>query len=364
MSRRATALHNSPWAGAIYVTGGGSSMLAEILAASGASNTLLDARIPYSEKSLQQLLTYRPKQTCSQTTANNLAMMAYQNARAIETEHTSLFGLSCTASVKTKREKRAIDRFYIAIQTDNLTFSAEMELKENTRAQQELTIKESLWSALAKTLQVDFKFAGERLKNTTEQLFIAPNHWADVFRKNQLAVCQSEHDGKLLFPGSFNPLHRAHQKMLRIAEDLTGLRGAFELSIENVEKPMLNFLDLKARLSQFNCPVWITRLPTFIEKARNFPGTQFIVGIDTITRLVDARYYSTIVDRDNALAELAELDCKFIVFGRTHESSFQTLNDLNLPPVLLRMCTEITKEQFEDPISSSDLREDTVDRAT
>jgi hypothetical protein len=151
-------------------------------------------------------------------------------------------------------------------------------------------------------------------------------------------------------------LHRAHERMLTIAEERTGLTGAFELSIVNVDKPLLDYTEIDQRLRQFARPVWLTRLPTFIEKARYFPGSAFVVGVDTLVRIVEPRYYGGTAARDAALGELAALGTRFVVFGRVLDGSFQTLVDLDLPASIQALCFGIGATEFSDPVSSTDLR--------
>ena len=76
-------LHDSPWRGVIHVTGGGTSLLSELLAVPGASRTLLDASIPYANQALADLLGQVPEQASSTMTARALAMAAYHRARAL-----------------------------------------------------------------------------------------------------------------------------------------------------------------------------------------------------------------------------------------------------------------------------------------
>jgi hypothetical protein len=102
--------------------------------------------------------------------------------------------------------------------------------------------------------------------------------------------------------------------------------------------------------------VWVTRLPTFIEKARHFRGTHFVVGIDTLIRIVDPGYYGSLEARDRALAELAELGTRIVVFGRTLEKQFLCLSDLTLPSLFRKLCIEVTKAEFDEPVSSTELR--------
>jgi hypothetical protein len=83
-----------------------------------------------------------------------------------------------------------------------------------------------------------------------------------------------------------------------IAEEKSGLAGAYELSIVNVDKPFLDYTEIDQRLKQFDRPVWVTRLPTFLEKARHFHGACFAVGIDTLIRIAEPGYYGGPEARD------------------------------------------------------------------
>ena len=76
----------------------------------------------------------------------------------------------------------------------------------------------------------------------------------------------------------------------------------FELSITNVDKPALEREEIRRRLEQFVgwAPVWLTRAPRFVDKARLFPGNVFAVGADTAARIVAPGYY------DNGAAGVAE----------------------------------------------------------
>ena len=84
------------------------------------------------------------------------------------------------------------------------------------------------------------------------------------------------HDGKLILPGSFNPLHEGHQQMLNVAESVTGLTGAYELTLRNADKPDLDYLTLQERLDGLTSyPVWLTNLTNFEQKAEQFSGAIF-----------------------------------------------------------------------------------------
>lgn len=356
MSARAEILHASRWQGVFYVSGGGSLLLSELLTTPGASATVLDARVPYAAAAMEEILGRTPEQACSDGTARAMAMAAFQRARRLgagNSAESRPFGLACTASLATSRRKRGTHRAHVAVQTEDATYSAHLTF-DASRDEEERFLLELLWHALAESLALDLSVlapANPMVAHTPAQ-----QHWRDLILGEELAYSTAPHDGGLLMPGAFNPMHHAHERMLEIAEQKTGRDGAYELSIVNVDKPFLDYTEIDTRLRQFKKPVWVTRLPTFIEKARHFRGAHFVVGIDTLIRIVDPGYYGSLEARDRALAELAELGTRFVVFGRTLETQFLCLSDVTLPSLFRKLCIEVTKTEFDEPVSSTELR--------
>ena len=107
--------------------------------------------------------------------------------------------------------------------------------------------------------------------------------------------------------------------------------------------------------------MWITRLPTFEEKSRAFPGVTFVVGTDTLRRIAESRYYgSDAAACRRALERIAERGCRFLVFGRDPGEGFVALGDLALPEPLPSICREVTAEQFREDVSSTEIRKRTT----
>jgi hypothetical protein len=124
---------------------------------------------------------------------------------------------------------------------------------------------------------------------------------------------------RLVLSGSFRPVHDGHCDMARVASEQLGESCAFELSIQNPDKPPLDYLAISERLAAFRGRagrLFLTNAPTFIQKARIFPGVTFALGDDTIRRLIDARYYGGDLARDDMLDEFEALETRFLIFGR------------------------------------------------
>jgi hypothetical protein len=164
----------------------------------------------------------------------------------------------------------------------------------------------------------------------------------------------------VLFPGSFNPMHEGHVSLAQAAEELRQQPVAFELSVTNVDKPPLAGETVRQRLSQFTwrAPVELTRAPTFVEKARLFPGTTFVVGADTAERLFGSKYYGGDEDRMHmALEEIANSGSSFLVAVRLDAAGrVRALKDIPVPRRYADLFSEIPEHHFRVDTSSSEIR--------
>ena len=350
VSARARLLHESRWQGVFHLTGGGAGFLAELLGTAGASRSVLEASVPYSMDSLAELLGGAPARACSAGTARAMAMAGFQRARRLGASRP--FGFACTASLATDRAKRGPCRGHIAVQTlargFHVQFRAFSAIRDRTVQEQELV--EAAWDVLLPALDL----AGDR-KIELNAVEAAPE-WQALVDGRLSHVSTASHPGDLVFPGSFNPLHDGHRGMMTVAERRLGGPGAYELSIENPDKPLLDYFEIRSRLEQFDRPVWLTRLPTFAEKARKFPGATFVIGTDTLVRIADPRYYGGLVQRDEAISGMLGHGVRFLVFGRLFNGDFQQLGNQVLPPSLLDACTGVDEAEFRMDVSSTRVR--------
>lgn len=159
--------------------------------------------------------------------------------------------------------------------------------------------------------------------------------------------------------GAFNPIHDGHREMATFGAAHLGRSVVFELSVANAEKPTLTLDETHQRIDQdFGThSVALTSAPTFLEKATIFPGAVFLVGVDTVFRIGQPRFYGDDPSlRDMAISELAAFQCRFLVFGRQIEDRFVCLRDVPLPDSLLPICDEVSEREFRSELSSSHLR--------
>ena len=377
---------------AIAITGGGSLAIGQLLAVPGGSRTLLEAVVPYSAAALREYLKAPPEQYCSPRAARAMAMTAYQRALrlsasgSVDATRRTLIGVGCTASLVSDRAKQGPHRIHLAWQTAGETHTRSLELakgRRTRRGEEELAAALVLDSiAMAVGICERTPLSLLEIERVQEHRTTASAAWRRLLAGETSIVSAhppkelgdlasdraTARDGtgpelnrvhRAIFPGSFNPRHAGHRKMAEIAERRLGLPVEHEISIENVDKPPLNFTEMADAAAQFSGDetLWFTRSATFIEKSAIFPRSTFIVGADTLARLADPRYYGGSSQSAAAAIEtLVTAGCRFLIFGRTSDQEFRTLAELPIPNSLKSICQQVPETEFRVDISSTQMR--------
>lgn len=181
---------------------------------------------------------------------------------------------------------------------------------------------------------------------------------AVIIRADSSTTPATDGSGWIVLAGSFNPLHHGHRKLLEAAEEISGRIGIFEISIENVDKPDIERVELERRIAQFRgvADVAVTRSKLFTDKAGLLPGAWFVIGFDTAVRLLDDRYYKD-GGAEPVMLRLMRAGVKFLVAGRAGEDGrFRGLESLEVPPGLINMFIPVPESRFREDISSTELR--------
>jgi hypothetical protein len=366
-------IHAAPIQLVLAITGGGSRAISELLERPGGSKILLAALVPYSAAALEHFLGTEPEQFCSARTARLMAMAAYQRGRSLRLDPVrqgDFVGVGCTSSLVSDRPKRGDHRVHVAFQRLDTTCEYSLTMAKDARSRAE---EESLATALILNAVADAAGVSDRLdlllqrdERIIERRQAALPEWQELLHGQRRQVGHgrtpiiASGTRRAIFPGAFNPLHDGHRTMARLASERLGVPVEFELSIHNVDKPPLDYLEMADRAAQFgeDQTLWLTRAPTFDEKSRLFSDATFVVGADTIARIADPKYYE---DDERAMLSaverIASRGCRFLVFGRTTaEGSFQPLSQLNLPLQLSAICDEVPEHEFRADVSSTELR--------
>jgi nicotinamide mononucleotide (NMN) deamidase PncC len=363
------AIHRSGARIVIAITGGGSSAIGKLLEVPGGSDSLLEALVPYSQAALEEFLGGAPDQFCSEPTARAMGMAAWMRARDLTNYYSyELVGVGMTASLVSGTPKKGDHRIHVGVQTAEQTSSYSLTLNKGarSRSEEEQLAAKLLIMAIADICLSKSEKVGDPLINSLlsgehveRQVQVAEQGWTELLFEERGMVYAGERSRlKGVFPGAFNPLHSGHREMMAQASKRLGGPVAYEISITNVDKPPLDFIEIQNRLNGIGQnDVVLTTAPRFREKASLLPNTTFVVGIDTLVRIADPNYYNGDPDaRDKAIEHIAMVGCRFLVFGREIDGQFCCLNDVELPASLRALCDAVPEEEFHEDVSSTELR--------
>jgi hypothetical protein len=379
-------LHASGRKAALAITGGGSGAIAELLRVPGGSRLLIEAQVPYDAQALAMFLGFAPAQASSADTAIAMARTARARAASLAPANSDggaelvardLVGLGATAALVSDRPRKGEHRFHIAFANAAgiAHCTCVMAKGRRDRAAEEDLVSRAIVLWLARACGVvapsprSLLDADEHYAETVLPPVDAPTDTIDQLLAGEVDRVTVQPDGQMmlsapqpvvLFPGSFNPMHEGHVSLAQAAEELRQQPVAFELSVTNVDKPPLAGETVRQRLAQFawRAPVELTRAPTFVEKARLFPGTTFVVGADTAERLFGSKYYGGDEDRMHmALEEIANSGSSFLVAVRLDAAGrVRALNDIPVPRRYADLFSEIPEHHFRVDTSSSEIR--------
>lgn len=390
-------IHRSPCKVVLVITGGGAEIIGELLRHGSGSATVLDAVVPYSTDAMDRFLGRKPEKYCSEKTARLMAMVAYQRAldlskgSGISDQDVIGIGATCKLKAANEREGRKHE-IHVSIQTACETGVKSLELTaDRTREEEEKIAVLLIFNMLARhccvseiDLLAGIESDGSRKEEAIEKIveknesvsepvgaLLKPKTCSQngtyeslgVVRINIKEAKTPEENGesgkiRLVFPGSFDPCHRNHVFMAKLASEKLGQPVYFEISLTNVDKPPIDFISLNQRLDSlrahksesFMGDICLTNAPLFLQKAALFPDSTFIIGADTLNRIFDAKYYSGSIDTPVILNCFKEKNVHFLVFRRKSV-------ELHVSPEVLEFCEIIPLDEYEDDgISSTEIR--------
>ena len=368
-----TRIHNSKTKLVMSVSGVGSQSINWLLSVPGASKTLIEATIPYSNESLNRYIGEVPRQYVSKTTALSMAKAAYIQGVEYGNHEIDIIGVSCTGAISTNRKRRGDNQAFIGLWGPRLKYVAHLILEKGERNRVE---EEELVSSLI-VQYIEEKLLGNSVLNmelnklesvsVDETEFpsdldsLVNGHISSItYMGSNLVGLDKSFKGGIL-SGSFNPMHQGHIELSKLASDMLGVPVAFEISATNVDKPPLQANEIEKRVSQFERSetVILTCAPLFGEKSSIFQNSTFIIGNDTALRLVDPKYYDNDVQNMyTSLQKVMDNKCDFLVAGRLQNSEFKTISDMAIPEAFISLFQGIPESQFRMDLSSTELRSD------
>ena len=279
-------------------------------------------------------------------------------------------GIGATASLTSDRPKRGGHRVHVAGQTATATSSVSLPLTKGARdrKKEEWLAAKLVLTVLGEAAGVDAAAARQALLDqlhddepVQQRRQEAQGPWTELLLGQRAWVAETP-SLQAVFSGAFNPPHAGHRRLAQVAAKRLGQPVAYELSITNVDKPPLDFIEIAKRTDAWReldnqATVLLTDAPTFRQKAALFTGCTFVVGADTIVRIGDPRYYDGGPSGcEAAIGEIAARGCRFLVFGRQLDNRFRVLSDLAIPNSLRALCDEVPAAEFREDVSSTELR--------
>ena len=367
-------LHGTPHKSVLAVAGAGSGAMSWLLGVSGASRTLLETLVPYGRLSMIDLVGEEPAQYVSPRNAKDMARACYRRGLKLLEDDSPVVGVACTATIATDYTKRGDHRACVATwdQSGVTSYNLKLDKGQRDRIGEEEVVSRLLIQAMAQAFgveaDIDIGFTDverpeietARHVSPVQRLLSGEVDLVMVDEGGSIAASEKGAPGPMVvLPGSFNPLHDGHRQMAAVAREMTGLDSVFELAVLNVDKPPLEESEIMRRLSGLKGkgPVALTRTPTFQRKSEVFPGSVFVIGWDTMVRVIDPKYYG---DSETAmltaLAEIWARGCRFLVAGRQMDGAFRTLDEVAIPQGFQPLFMAIPEESFRADVSSTELR--------
>ena len=360
---------------AVAVTGGGSRGISWLLNHPGASRVVVEAQVPYLGEAVADYLGRPGPHRVREETARLLAVRARRRALRLS-RNGGAVGAGATAALATDRVRKGRDRAFVCTRGPcRYSFaSLRFDAGASDRLSQEEVLSAVLVDRCAGAAEaLEEGESGPVLPSwvRVEGSAAAVDESLEALLDGRLEAVEMDAPGgpgrpptaaerAILVAGSFNPFHTGHAGLAAAAERRSGRRACFELSVENVDKSPLAYREIMDRTAQprGGRSLLLTREPTFLGKARIFPGCWFAIGFDTAVRLLEPRYYTGEAQgMEGALRELRHLGTRFLVSGRNWEGGYRGLSDLRVPGDFADLLEEIPESDFRLDVSSTQLRE-------
>ncbi|WP_321418648.1 hypothetical protein [uncultured Methanomethylovorans sp.] len=362
----------------LAITGGGTEAIGELLRHGGGSATLLEAIVPYSQQAVDAFTGKKPEKYSSTRTARAMTMAAFQKAIMLQQEQNEagrVLGIGAT-SILTKYDERKERQheLHIAIQSlQNTTTYSICFLEERERETEESLACRLIINAIALACNMDVAItdgtglssqekiqirSAQTTKEIANMLLDKDNNPDKIPRYFRIKEKEISHSHKVIFSGSFDPCHRKHVEMAKIASKKYGVPVDFEISLTNVDKPPMDFISLEDRISSiqacynpdFMGDIFVTNTPLFAEKAIIFPESTFILGADTMERLFNPKYYRPQDTTSSLYEHFKEKKIDFLVFSRKGAK-------IDIPTEVKSIITVVSEDEYSDNgVSSTQIR--------
>lgn len=344
----------------IYSTGYQTGIVSKLLDIPGSSSFFVGAGIPYDTKKTVQLLGHIPTQFVSEEVSIDLAQKAYMEALDLDAADTNTIGVGITAAISTNRVKKGDCRAFITLISDHGSFHRSTVFQKGVGSTQrhldgeviDIMVEHLILKGAGISDVEEQEFNQQVLNN----LLNNPYFKADGTRGQ---INFSDTKEAIFFPGSFNPPHFGHFGIAQEALESSGdEKVIFSTTINPAHKPALTVPEILRRVYQMRGHHFLLTKddPTFLDKARKFPNSIFVMGADTLDRMMSPSWGNPI---EPMLQEFIKLNTKFMVCARKMDGKLLWLTHIVKKHSILQQpqYREIFRDlQCEFDISSTELR--------
>lgn len=353
------AINESPFKVFFAITGGGQTFIGDYMSVSGASKTVIGTLVPYSSYVFDKFVKWPVESYASEKAARQLAVAAYNECieAGIPPKYAVGIGATCSLAKDNEREGRQ-HRVYVAAHMHGATRVYCGQLKQGRTRQQEEEYAAGLILHVLNVVTVNSPLTVPPAFDSYSVADADGRVYATILDKPDTIILTSkfddEHSTRIIYPGSWNPLHDGHRQIIKMAEKILGSQVILEMSLRNADKGQLDHLEIDHRRNMVSkeYALALTNAPTFVEKAakfrRYFNGDKliFVVGADTWNRIWDSKYAGPPAAVEYTLEEY---NVKFLVFGRGNIPIYQGAGER------LRI-KSLEASSFDMNVSSTDLR--------
>lgn len=346
----------------VMATGAGAGLQSKLWEVPGSSAYLSGASFPYDQDEQAELLGFMPEHFCSPDAAIDLASAAY--IKAFKFGGKKAVGVGIAASVASEKVHRGEHRLHVVVMTDDKVLAANRVLKRGAGFQQRkddgnfcdetaIHLMLEALGILSEEVRADF-ICHSAVDAAKERFFRNPYFTSDGKRFGGFIPAHLN----ALMPGAYNPPHEGHFGMATHFENSYGTRTIFQITVNPPHKGELSVQDClkRAKMLTGRYRLFTRDDPFYIDKARKYPNTSFIIGADALLRMFDPKWG---LDLETTLKEFKLLNTHFFVGGRVIDGNFVRGFDIvkTLSPHLYDEYSNLFIEmEGRWDISSSELR--------
>jgi len=325
----------------LYTTGGGTPAIGVLTGIPGASNSIIEARLPYATSVTDRIIKPfldSPNGYCNKEVALALTQAAYSDTISTYLEETknldslttcNFIGIGTTSAIRSKTIKKGDHRMHAFYKKSDNVFSPEcvqydfiLSKGKRSREEEDQVIADVILNKIladATNLETEvpeneYLFEEEQIIKTVHQLdnpidaVLGGNTKFALFIPNSnstIAFTDIKIKNAIIFPGSFNPLTIGHIQLIIKAINHLGfsLEDHPPIILEiglNADKGALTKVQIEERINQIsdqlkihglkNIGIAVTSSPLYSQKTEIFQECTFLVGADTAIRLLDPKY--------------------------------------------------------------------------